>query len=131
MDRGPNRTRPSCVPGRRGAFDGDADDADAINSFGDWDSHKLHDPYLLKYRGQIWLYYKGVQYGRTYRHDLGIGWGVAIADNPAGPFIKSALKPRDKQWARDISVSLSRRPLSQLLATKVPRRTRCNLRRTD
>ena len=84
---------PVLRPGRRGPFDGDADDADAITSFGDWDSHKLHDPYLLKYRGQIWLYYKGVQYGRTYRHDLGIGWGVAMADNPAGPFVKSALNP--------------------------------------
>ena len=84
---------PVLAPGPRGEFVGDEDDADAIASFGAWDSHKLHDPFLLKYRGQIWLYYKGVQYGRNYRHDLGIGWGVARADAPEGPFVKSSLNP--------------------------------------
>ena len=85
--------RPVLVPGRRGEFSGDGDDADAVASFGEWDSHKLHDPYVLKYRGQIWLYYKGVQFGRMYRHDLGVGWGVAMADDPGGPFVKSPLNP--------------------------------------
>ena len=85
--------RPLLRPGRRGQFEGDADDADAILAYGEWDSHKLHDPYVLVYRGQIWLFYKGVQFGRTYRHDLGIGWGVAIADDPRGPFKKSPLNP--------------------------------------
>ena len=84
---------PVLRPGRRGNFVGEADDPDAVDRFGDWDSHKLHDPYVLKYRGQIWLFYKGVQFGRTYRHDLGIGWGVATADDPRGPFVKSALNP--------------------------------------
>ncbi len=84
---------PVLRPGRRGDFLGEADDADAVESFGDWDSHKLHDPYVLVYRGQIWLYYKGVQFGRSYRHDLGIGWGAAIADDPQGPFLKSPLNP--------------------------------------
>ena len=84
---------PFCGPGRRGDFVGEADDADAIASFGEWDSHKLHDPYALVYRGQIWLFYKGVQFGRTYRHDLGVGWGVATADDPRGPFVKSPLNP--------------------------------------
>ncbi len=79
--------------GQSGEFAGADDDADAIRAFGEWDSHKLHDPYVLLYRGQIWLYYKGVQYGRTYRHDLGVGWGVAIADDPRGPFVKSPLNP--------------------------------------
>ncbi len=85
--------QPILTPGRRGRFIGDADDANAVDSYGDWDSHKLHDPYILKYRGQFWLFYKGVQFARTYRHDLGIGWGVAIADDPRGPFIKSPLNP--------------------------------------
>ena len=85
--------QPVLQPGRAGEFCGAEDDADAIGSFGEWDSHKLHDPFVLRYRGQIWLYYKGVQYGRTYRHDLGIGWGVARADNPQGPFVKSPLNP--------------------------------------
>ncbi len=85
--------QPILRPGPRGDFVGDADNADAIKHFGAWDSHKLHDPYVLKYRGQIWLYYKAVQFGRTYRHDLGIGWGVATADRPEGPFVKSPLNP--------------------------------------
>ena len=84
---------PILRPGRRGGFVGDDDDPNAIESYGDWDSHKLHDPYILKYRGQFWLFYKGVQFGRAYRHDLGIGWGVAMADDPRGPFIKSPLNP--------------------------------------
>ena len=84
---------PVLRPGMRGDFVGDNDDSDAIASYGDWDSHKLHDPYVLKYRGQIWLYYKGVQFGRGYRHDLGVGWGVAMADDPHGPFVKSQLNP--------------------------------------
>ena len=85
--------RPVLTNGERGAFIGDQDDPDAIAEFGAWDSHKLHDPYVLVYRGQIWLYYKGVGYGRHYRHDLGIGWGVAMADDPLGPFRKSPLNP--------------------------------------
>ena len=85
--------QPVLQPGRRGEFVGEADDPNAVHSFGEWDSHKLHDPYVLKYRGQIWLYYKGVQFGRNFRHDLGIGWGVAIADDPRGPYVKSPLNP--------------------------------------
>ncbi len=85
--------QPLLRTGERGRFVNDADDPDAIDSFGDWDSHKLHDPFVLKYRGQIWLYYKGVQFGRHYRHDLGCAWGVAIADDPRGPFHKSPLNP--------------------------------------
>lgn len=84
---------PILRPGQRGEYVGEADDADAIAAFGAWDSHKLHDPYVLVYRGQIRLYYKGVQFGRTYRHDLGVGWGVAVSDDPRGPFVKSRLNP--------------------------------------
>ena len=62
---------PSCGRAAAETLSARIDDADAIASFGEWDSHKLHDPYVLVYRGQIWLYYKGVQFGRTYRHDLG------------------------------------------------------------
>lgn len=85
--------QPALQPGRRGGFRNAEDDADAVTSFGQWDSHKLHDPFVLKYRGRIWLYYKGVQYGRAYRHDLGVAWGVAVADDPRGPFEKSPLNP--------------------------------------
>ncbi len=85
--------QPVLMPGRRGELIGNADDSDAVKSYGDWDSHKLHDPFVLNYRGKIWLYYKGVQFGKAYRHDLGIAWGVATADDPHGPFVKSPLNP--------------------------------------
>lgn len=70
-----------------------SDDPGAVTRFGAWDSHKLHDPYLLVRGGRIWLYYKGVPFGRHYRHDLGCQWGVAIADRPEGPFERSPLNP--------------------------------------
>jgi hypothetical protein len=72
---------------------GDEDDPDAISRFGAWDSHKIHDPYVLVRRDKVWLYYKGVGYGRQYRHDLGCKWGLAIADRPEGPFRKHPLNP--------------------------------------
>jgi hypothetical protein len=74
-------------------LEGEDDDPDKIVRFGTWDSHKIHDPYVFKRDGQIWIYYKGVALGRHYRHDLGCAWGVAIADKPEGPFVKSPLNP--------------------------------------
>ena len=73
----------------------------------DWDGGSIHDPYPLVYRGQIWLYYKsdvwlkdaGGNFAeasaevpgkpRTY-HRM---HGVAIADRPEGPVVKSPLNP--------------------------------------
>jgi hypothetical protein len=75
---------------------------------GAWDSGSIHDPYPLVYRGQIWLYYKSdvwlqdaagaavdhlegtpAYMGRAY-HRM---HGVAVADQPEGPFVKSPLNP--------------------------------------
>ena len=81
----PGKPAPELVPG--------GDDPDAVTRFGAWDSHKLHDPFLLVRGGRIWLYYKGVPFGRHYRHDLGCQWGVATADRPEGPFVRSPLNP--------------------------------------
>ena len=76
---------------------GEEDDADQISEFGTWDSQKIHDPYVLVRDGQIWLYYKGVGYGRHYRRDKGLDygcrWGVAMAEQPEGPFVRSPLNP--------------------------------------
>ncbi len=79
------RPAPELLPG--------SDDPDALARFGAWDSHKLHDPYVLVRGGRIWLYYKGVPFGRHYRHDLGCQWGVAFAERPQGPFLRSPLNP--------------------------------------
>jgi len=85
--------QPVLSPGVGAELVGDADDPNQIARFGAWDSHKIHDPFVLKREGKIWIYYKGVGYGRRYRHDLGIAWGVAIGDRPEGPFKKSPLNP--------------------------------------
>ena len=61
---------------------------------GDFDSHKVHDPCILPFDGKFYLYYKGEQMGeeitfggRQIRH------GVAIANNPLGPYEKSEFNP--------------------------------------
>jgi len=57
---------------------------------GTWDSRTIHDPYPLVYKGKIYLYYKSdfdVKERRTRMQ------GVAIADNPLGPFEKHPLNP--------------------------------------
>lgn len=61
---------------------------------GDFDSHKVHDPCLLYYKDKFYLYYKGERFGEErFFGEREIKWGVAIADNPEGPYIKSAYNP--------------------------------------
>ncbi len=61
---------------------------------GDFDSHKVHDPTLMFYNNQFYLYYKGERYGeKTTAGGREIRWGVAIADKPEGPYIKSEFNP--------------------------------------
>ena len=80
------------TPGTPGAWLGD-DDSNAVIRYGAWDSHKVHDPQPLVRGGQVWLYYKGQPMGWGTGGDGGIGWGVATADRPEGPFVKSPLNP--------------------------------------
>ncbi|GGZ74925.1 carbohydrate-binding protein [Algibacter mikhailovii] len=61
---------------------------------GDFDSHKVHDPCLRFYNNKFYLYYKGERMGEErYCGEREIRWGVAIADNPTGPYIKSEYNP--------------------------------------
>ena len=83
---------PVLTPGTPGAWLGD-DDSNAVIRYGAWDSHKVHDPQPLVRGGQVWLYYKGQPMGWGTGGDAGIGWGVATADRPEGPFVKSPLNP--------------------------------------
>lgn len=85
---------PILRPADNGQWLGEADDRFAVVSKGDFDSHKVHDPCLLFYRDQFYLYYKGEQMGEGF--DFGgrqIRWGVAIADQPTGPYLKSEYNP--------------------------------------
>ncbi|WP_282123302.1 glycoside hydrolase family 117 protein [Algibacter mikhailovii] len=61
---------------------------------GSWDQYAIHDPYPLVHNGKIYLYYKS---GLDKRPELKPSkvrmHGLAIADNPLGPFIKHELNP--------------------------------------
>lgn len=85
---------PILSPADNGVWKGEEDNRFMVVKKGDFDSHKVHDPCLLAYNGKFYLYYKGEQMGeeitfggRQIRH------GVAIADNPLGPYVKSDYNP--------------------------------------
>ena len=81
-------------PAENGVWQGEEDNRFKVLKKGDFDSHKVHDPCLLAVGGKFHLYYKGEQMGeeinwggRQIRH------GLAIADNPLGPYEKSPYNP--------------------------------------
>ncbi|MBB6460361.1 glycoside hydrolase family 117 protein [Flammeovirga kamogawensis] len=85
---------PILKPADNGVWKGTEQDRFAVEKKGDFDSHKVHDPCIVPYNGKFYLYYKGEQMGeavtfggRQIRH------GVAIADNPLGPYVKSPYNP--------------------------------------
>ncbi|NRB53720.1 MAG: family 43 glycosylhydrolase [Saprospiraceae bacterium] len=85
---------PILSPADNGEWFGEEDNRFMVKKKGDFDSHKVHDPCLLFYDDKFYLYYKGEQMGeeitfggRQIRH------GVAIADNPLGPYVKSPYNP--------------------------------------
>lgn len=55
-----------------------------------FDSHRVDDACLIVRSGGYWLYYKGRAAGSS---PLETKMGVAIANHPTGPYIKSALNP--------------------------------------
>ena len=85
---------PILSPADNGVWKGETQNRFLVEKKGDFDSHKVHDPCILPYKGKFYLYYKGEQMGeeitfggRQIRH------GVAIADHPEGPYIKSPYNP--------------------------------------
>ena len=60
---------------------------------GEWDSNAIHDPNPIIYDGKIYLYYKGSPQKGGKGGTLIRAQGVAIAENPLGPFVKSDLNP--------------------------------------
>jgi hypothetical protein len=85
---------PILSPADNGIWKGEEQNRFAVEKKGDFDSHKVHDPCILPYKGKFYLYYKGEQMGeqitfggRQIRH------GVAIADKPEGPYVKSKFNP--------------------------------------
>lgn len=58
----------------------------------EWDGGAIHDPYPMVYKGKIWLFYKGQPLEKG-PDSIVRAQGVAIADNPEGPFVKSPMNP--------------------------------------
>ena len=56
----------------------------------DFDSHLVDDACLITREGKYWLYYKGRQQGKSPKQTK---MGVAIADQPSGPYIKHQSNP--------------------------------------
>ncbi len=85
---------PILSPADNGVWLGDNDDRFAVIEKGDFDSHKVHDPCLMYYREKFYLYYKGERMGEEMTFGgREIKWGVAIADKPEGPYVKSDYNP--------------------------------------
>ncbi len=57
---------------------------------GSWDQFSIHDPYPLIYKNKIYLYYKSDLNGKPNNIRM---QGLAVADNPLGPFKKHPLNP--------------------------------------
>ncbi len=57
---------------------------------GEWDQYSIHDPLPIVFKDKIYLYYKSDYNGKP---DLIRSQGVAVADNPKGPFVKSEVNP--------------------------------------
>lgn len=57
---------------------------------GEWDQYSIHDPYPLVHNGKIYIYYKS-DFGE--KPHLVRMQGLAIADDPLGPFTKHPLNP--------------------------------------
>ncbi|WP_199240642.1 family 43 glycosylhydrolase [Tamlana fucoidanivorans] len=61
---------------------------------GSWDQFSIHDPYPLVHDGKIYLYYKGDFDKRPELKPSKIRMqGLAIAEDPLGPFVKHPLNP--------------------------------------
>ena len=81
-------------PSSDGEWLGEEDNRFMVKKKGGFDSHKTHDPCLMYYRNQYWLYYKGERMGEQMTSGgREIAWGVAIADHPEGPYVKSPYNP--------------------------------------
>ncbi|TGV01848.1 glycoside hydrolase family 117 protein [Flavivirga rizhaonensis] len=85
---------PILEPAMDGEWLGEEDSRFKVKQQGSFDSQKVHDPTLFYYKGKFYLYYKGERMGeRMTAGGREIRWGVAIADKPEGPYIKSEYNP--------------------------------------
>ncbi len=85
---------PILQPSTNGVWKGDVDNRFLVEEQGDFDSHKTHDPVLFYFNDKYYLYYKGERMGeQMYMGGRETKWGVAISDQPEGPYVKSEYNP--------------------------------------
>jgi len=85
---------PIISPSEDGEWLGEEDNRFLVKAKGSFDSHKTHDPCLMLYRDKFYLYYKGEPMGEEmFFGGRETKWGVAIADKPEGPYVKSEYNP--------------------------------------
>ena len=111
---------PILSPSDDGEWLGDEDNRFLVKHKGSFDSHKVHDPCLLHYRERFYLYYKGEVMGE----EMTFGgretkWGVAIADRPEGPYVKSEYNPVTNS-GHEVCVWHYRGGIAALLTTDGP-----------
>lgn len=119
---GPWKKSPEPIlrPSDDGEWLGEEDDRRSVLKRGSFDSHKVHDPCVLPYRGKYYLYYKGQQMGEPSTHGgRDIRWGVAIADHPLGPYRKSPMNPVTNS-GHEVCVWRHRGGVAALLTTDGP-----------
>ncbi|GAA6204556.1 family 43 glycosylhydrolase [Thalassotalea sp. SU-HH00458] len=87
---------PILTPGKSGIWKGDKPIRSQIEKEGDFDSLKVHDPFLLVFNDKIHLYYKAHPMGLSGKLKLtypDFSGGLATADSPFGPFVKHPQNP--------------------------------------
>ncbi|MFI3238451.1 MAG: glycosyl hydrolase [Lachnospiraceae bacterium] len=85
---------PILSPTGDGVWDGDEDNRFLVKEKGSFDSHKTHDPLLFHFNDKFYLYYKGERMGEeVYMGGRETKWGVAIADDIWGPYVRSEYNP--------------------------------------
>lgn len=105
-----------------GEWYGTDDNRLAVITAGDFDSLKVHDPCLLAFQGQYWLYYKGEPMGEQWT--MGgrpTKCGVAVADHPHGPYRRSPLNPVTNS-GHETCLWLHRDGIAALVTTDGPER---------
>ncbi|MEM8528763.1 MAG: glycosyl hydrolase [Bacteroidota bacterium] len=113
---------PVLSPADNGEWLGEEQNRFMVKKKGDFDSHKVHDPCVLPYKGKFYLYYKGEQMGEEFTWGgRQIRHGVAIADDPLGPYTKSLYNPISNS-GHEICVWPYKGGIASLITTDGPER---------
>ena len=112
--------KPVLEPSNTGEWEGDEDNRFKVVSKGDFDSHKVHDPCIIPYKGKFYMYYKGERMGEEITWSgREIKHGVAIAENPMGPYVKSEYNPISNS-GHEVCVWLYKGGIASLITTDGP-----------